>query len=76
MSAFYSNPDLQENKEITEPTQIEDGYYSSVIIGSKLFFEILEDYFKNKDNGRIVGVSVEEPTINVYFKKNGTEEAK
>ena len=45
------------------------GVNSSILFGSKNFFEMLEKHLKLKKNEMIIGVSISDTTINVIFGK-------
>jgi hypothetical protein len=67
--SFIQNPDYK-SEQIDDASELKDSYYSSLIIGSKPFFNMLEEYFASKERKDLIGVSLDGMTLNVYFKKN------
>lgn len=70
--SFIQNPDYK-SEQINDISEIKDGYYSSIVIGSKPFFNMVEEYFAAKEKKDLIGVSIDGITLNVYFKKGQLE---
>ena len=59
---FFKNPDYRE-----EINTSKDCHYCSLVLGAKPLFDVLNNYY-HEDDGKIVGIEIDESTLRVIFK--------
>lgn len=69
MTKLILNPEIKQPDNVNVEEFLSNKPYSSIVVGSKRFFEALESVVAKTDDEKVVGCLFSDSVINVFLSK-------